>query len=148
MQRNAKNRIPSGHLIGSRPDGMTGSSGTMWDRCHSGEKGAEGPEVSPASATAARCHGTQARRGAAQTLQRGRKLTPDQQEPDELLRTNSIEVSGFKNNGSHADSRYSEWQRQYLERQLCIITPQVYSRNPGRLCCQVILIHIPIKWHL
>lgn len=31
LQRNAKNRIPSGHLIGSEPEGMTGSSCTMLD---------------------------------------------------------------------------------------------------------------------
>lgn len=90
----------------------------------------------------------QAGKGATRTLPWERELTRDHQEPEELLRTNSVEVSGFTNNSSHADSRYSEWQKQYLERQLCIFTPQVYKRNCWQALFSIILIYIPIKWYL
>lgn len=57
----------------------------------------------------------QAGKGATHPVQWGRKPTRDYQESEELLRANSAEVSGFTNNSSLADSRFSEWRRRRLD---------------------------------
>lgn len=41
----------------------------------------------------------------------GRKQTPDYLKPEEVVRTNPVEVSGFTDSGSRADPGHAEWQR-------------------------------------